>query len=384
MNRNIKLLSWHTFFTDLIFYAPVAILYFAKISGSFALGMSVFAIATVSSALLEIPTGIFSDMIGRRQTIILGSVSAVISAIFYAIGQSFFILVVGSFFQGLSQSFYSGNNDALLYDTLNEKSQMEKFADFMGKISRMSPIALAISAIFAAIMLIKGNISILVWLSVIPQIICLFIAFFFIEPKVKSKKSGNVYQNLREAYSGFLYNKKLRLLSMSSIIGNAFGEASYHFQAAFYSIVWPAWAIPIAKVISNLGAATGFHFAGRALKKFDAIKLLFIDNLANRIINSIAVVFPSIFSPILMSSTSISFGVAYTGRNALLQKEFTNEQRATMGSLNSFLGSIFFGIVAFLLGFVADKLTPAIAILILQGFQLSNLLIYLKLFKLRS
>lgn len=66
---------------------------------------------------------------------------------------------------------------------------------------------------------------------------------------------------------------------------------------------------------------------------------------------------------------------------ALMQKEFTNEQRATMGSLNSFAGSILFGILAFLLGFLADKVSPARALLILQICQIGNLWIYWKLFK---
>lgn len=381
MNSNIKLLSWFNFFTDSIFYAPVAILYFAKISGSFALGMSVFSIVTISSALLEVPTGIFSDRIGRHRTIVLGAFVAVISSIFYAIGESFLILAVGSFFQGLSRSFYSGNNDALLYDSLAEKNEQHRFGEFYGKISKMSQIALGISAVIGAVILINGTFSVLVWLSIIPQIVCLVISFLFTEPKVHSRKSGNIYQHLKEAFFGFIHNPKLRLLSLSSIIGNGFGEASYHFQAAFYSTVWPTWAIPFAKVLSNLGATVGFHFSGRLLKRFNAVKLLIFDNLLNRTINAIAVIFPSTLSPVLMSSTSMSFGVAVTGRSVLMQKEFRDEQRATMGSLNSFAGSLFFGLVAFLLGFTADKLSPAMAILLLQGFQLSNLVVYMKLFK---
>src|SRR3989344_4474856 len=93
MNRNIKLLTWFNFFTDFKLYAPIAILYFAQVTGSFALGMSIFSIAYVSAALFEIPTGIYSDFIGRRKTVILGAVSTILFSIFYAIGQSFWFLV---------------------------------------------------------------------------------------------------------------------------------------------------------------------------------------------------------------------------------------------------------------------------------------------------
>jgi len=98
MNRNIKLLTWFNFFTDFKLYAPVAIIYFSQVSGSFALGMAIFSIAMVSSALFEIPTGIFSDMIGRKKTVILGAISAVLYVVFYALGTSFIFLAIGALF----------------------------------------------------------------------------------------------------------------------------------------------------------------------------------------------------------------------------------------------------------------------------------------------
>jgi hypothetical protein len=51
-----------------------------------------------------------------------------------------------------------------------------------------------------------------------------------------------------------------------------------------------------------------------------------------------------------MSSISLLFVVTTVAISAFLQKEFNDEQRATMGSFNSFVGSIFFGIVAVLVG----------------------------------
>lgn len=133
--KNIKILTWFNFFTDFRLYAPIAIIYFAKVSGSYALGMSIFSITMISSALFEVPTGIFSDMIGRRKTVIFGAVSAVIYACLYALNHSYWLLAVGALFEGLSRSFYSGNNDALLHDTLSEEGNQHRYDEFLGKIS---------------------------------------------------------------------------------------------------------------------------------------------------------------------------------------------------------------------------------------------------------
>jgi MFS family permease len=378
--RNIKVLTWFNFFTDFKLYAPVAIIYFSRVSGSFALGMSIFSIAMISSALFEVPTGIFSDRIGRRKTVILGALCAVLYSVFYAWGQFYWILVIGAIFDGLSQSFYSGNNDALLHDTLAQTNDEHKYDEFLGRVSAMFQVALGVSAICGSI-LASWSFPFIMWLSVIPQLLCVLLSFLLVEPKINTKKSGNILYHFHHAYRNFLSNKKLRLLSLSSIIGFGFGEASYQFQSAFYNTVWPVWAIGIAKTLSNVGAAISFHFSGRLIKKFDSAKILVADNLFNRFMNIIATAFPSVLSPLLMSSTSIFFGVTTVARSSLMQKEFTNEQRATMGSLNSFAGSMFFGLVAFFVGLVADKLSPAHAFLILQLFMFANLLVYWKLFK---
>ena len=66
----------------------------------------------------------------------------------------------------------------------------------------------------------------------------------------------------------------------------------------------------------------------------------------------------------IMSLTSLLYGVSETSKQKLLQQEFTDNQRATMGSLTSLFGSIFFAIFAIFLGILADKFGPRNALLI--------------------
>lgn len=380
MHKNIKLLTWFNFFTDFKLYAPIAILYFAQVTGSFALGMSIFSITTISSAIFEIPTGVYSDFIGKRKAIIFGAISAVIYSLFYAIGQSYLILFIGSIFNGLSQAFYSGNNDALVYDTLYEIKKEKEFSEILGKVNSAFQIALAISALLGGFI---GNYSFsaVMWISVLGQLACLFISFFIKEPKVHYKKSGNIYLHLNEAFKNFIQNRKIRLLSISSMIVFGIGEAVYQFQAAFYKLLWPIWAIGIAKTLSNIGAYLSYRFSGKIIKKFKAVRILLSSNIYSRIINIFSVIYPTILSPLLMTTTSLWHGVAQISKSSLLQEEFTDRQRATMGSLDSLLGSVFYGIVAVLLGFVADKLSPTKAILVSQIALLPTVWLYWKLFK---
>src|SRR6478609_6408506 len=103
LQKNIKLLTWFNFFTDFKLYSAVIIIYFAHVTHSYALGASIFSITFILTALFDIPTSIFADRMGRKRTVILGAITGVLYAIFYAIGQNYWFLVVGAVFEGLSR-----------------------------------------------------------------------------------------------------------------------------------------------------------------------------------------------------------------------------------------------------------------------------------------
>lgn len=380
VKRNIKVITWFNFFLDFKLYAPVAIIYFSKVSGSFAFGMAIFSITTFISALSEIPTGIYSDKIGRRKTLILGAFCSLLASIFYAIGISFWVLAIGSIFMGLSRSFFSGNNDALLYDTLRETNEHENYHKFLGRISSMFQLALAISAILGSLVADKSFI-ILMWLSTIPQIICFLLSLQVVEPKFQVKnETSNIYSHIKESFSQFLTNKKLRLLSISSILGDSISEAGFLFRSTFIATLWPLWAIGFSSFLSNIGAAISFYWSGKIIDKYKPINLLLTCTIYNRIINFIAFIFPTVLSPILLASTSFNYGVTTTSENTLLQKEFTDHQRATMSSLNSLASSIVFSLFSIFLGFIADIIGPRYALLFTTFLGLSSIWLYYKIF----
>lgn len=378
LKNNIKLLKWHSFFNDFSLWAPLAIIYFSKISGSYTLGLSIFSVSMIFSAIFELPTGFFSDRYGRVKTLVFGASAFLLSGIFYAIGLNYWFLFIGAIFGGLGSAFYSGNNDALLYDNLTEAKKTEDFSEHNGKISSMSQIALAISGLFGGV-IAYFSFPVLMWLSIIPLIICLILGLKLIEIKKSSQQSENIFIHIKSAFKNFISNIKLRLISFSDIINFGLGEAGWQFKSAFIATIWPIWAIGISQVLSNIGAAVSFHFSGKILKKFSALKILIFDFLFSKVIILIALFMANIISPFLMSLNSFSYGVSQVAKNKLLQDEFTSEQRAVMGSLNSLAGSLLFSIFAVILGMLADKLGPRNALIIQSLLSFSILYFYIAL-----
>ncbi|MEI8067638.1 MAG: MFS transporter [Candidatus Shapirobacteria bacterium] len=373
--KNIKILRWHSFFSEFSLWAPLAIIYFSKISGSYTLGISIFSIIMLSAAIFEIPTGFISDKYGRTKTLIFGAIAFAIASILYAIGLNYWILVIGAVVQGLGRSFYSGNNDALLYDNLQEMKNTDDFAEHNGKINSMAQIALGVSAMIGGF-IAYFSFPLLMWISVIPQLICLVLALKLTEIKEISHQSTNIFNHTKEAFKNLISNVKLRYISLSDMISFGLGEAGWNFRSAFIATIWPVWAIGIAQVLCNFGSSLSFHFSGKALKKIKPINVLIFKINLNVAVNLIALVLSNIFSPILMSINSLFYGIGQVSKDKLLQDEFTSKQRATMGSLNSLGGSLCYAIFAILLGVLADKFGPRNALIVQSILVLSVLYFY--------
>jgi len=381
-SRNIKILTWQGFLVGFSLWAPIAAIYFAKVSGSYTLGLSIFSIIMVSGALFEVPTGIFSDLIGRKWTTILGGFFYALGGLFFAVGTNYLFLALGALSEGLARAFYSGNNDALLYDSLEKSSRKEELVKFIGNIGGAEQWALGVSALVGGIMAAKYSYALVVWLSLIPLIISFVLGFWLKEVPNTEKHEGNVYSHLKESWKNFVNNKKLRLLSLSEIIGYGFSEASWQFGTVFIASLWPAWAIGLGRMLSNFGAAISFWFSEKLIKRFNEIQILMFDKVVSKAITFYSLFFPTVFSPTIMSTTSLLYGPSEVAQRSLLQREFTNKQRATMGSLNSFGKSIFFGIAAMIIGYIADKTTPRIALIYGQLFGMFSLWLTWKLVKL--
>ncbi|OGG29463.1 hypothetical protein A2973_02870 [Candidatus Gottesmanbacteria bacterium RIFCSPLOWO2_01_FULL_49_10] len=379
VQKNIKLLSWLNFCTDFVFFAPVAILYFAHVTGSYALGMSIFSLAYVSSAIFEMPTGIISDMVGRKKTTIFGAVGSVGCVTLYAIGGSYWMLALGALLQGLARAFYSGNNDALLHDTLRETGKESEYHTYLGKTSSMFQIALALAAAMGGFMASRSY-ALVMWASVIPQIGALVIATQLVEPSIETRSNTNIFVHIREALGQFKQNYRLRLLTLASAMRFGLGESGYFLRTAFISTLWPVWAIGVLSAFSNLVAALGFFYGGRLIDKFQPLRVLNFEIISNRIVNLAALLFPTVVSPVLMNSTSLVFGAGTVAMNSLLQKEFTQAQRATMSSLNAFVGSMVFGITSVILGVLADRFDARAALIIINLILFVPLVFYRKLF----
>jgi MFS family permease len=364
--RTLRILSWFDFLEGFRLYAPVAVLYYARVAGSFAAGMSVFSAIMLASMILELPTGVLSDWIGRKRTIVLGAALSVGSVACYAAAPGIGLLLVGAVLEGAARAFYSGNNNALLYDSLAEVRREDRFHAALGTIGAFGQLALGISAL-AGSFVAAESFRLVMAASIVPQAGSLILSFMVPEPPHASRRPGSSpFRLFGEAVRRFFGNRRIVAVGCANMASNALGEACYQFVSAFIAMLWPVWAIGIARTLSNLGAAASFKLSGRLIDRFKELPLLIAARLYGRVVHVAAIAFPSVVSPVIMSSSSLLYGVSIVSGENVLQKEFSDGERATMGSIGSMGESLLTAVFSPLLGLVADAKGPAFALMAAQ------------------
>ena len=232
-SRNVSLLAWINFLGCFQLYTVVAVIFFAQVTGSYALALSVFSISTATSAILNIPLGLFSDCTSRKVTLSLGILAELLQIFFYATAGGFLLLAIGSIFGGLYSALFSGNNDAFLHDTLKESAQADEYPAKLGKIKSLGQMAFAGAALLGSLVAAR-SLNLAVALSAIPVSIGLFLSLFLVEPKIhQDVKRQHFFIALRQSISEFARNRELRNLSIASIIEGQLTKPLNSFRPLF-------------------------------------------------------------------------------------------------------------------------------------------------------
>ncbi|ALG12145.1 MFS transporter [Kibdelosporangium phytohabitans] len=367
VDRNVRLLSWFNFFGDFRLYGPIMVIYFAQVTGSYTAAASLLAVKMLASAAFEVPTGVLSDRLGRRGTMIAGAVVMVAAHLGYAGASGYGVLLAAVVLEGLATSLWSGNNESLLYDTLLEAGREEEFARHSGRVNSMFQIALALAAPIGGVVAGAWSLRAVVVLSVVPQVLCVLMALRVREPRVHGPLESNALAHLGSALRGIRRSPVLRRMTLVSALRYS-SESAAQLSPAFVAGLWPLWALGLWRTFGHGVAFVGFRVSGWVIGRVGAARTLLFGELFDNVVNTVALVKPTVFSPVLLGSPA--YGMSTTAQQTLLQREFTDRERATMGSLASLLGSVLYALVALGAGVVADRWGIVAALLAIQAVGL--------------
>ena len=110
----------------------------------------------ITSLICEVPSGLLADLLGRRRTLIFSSIAGVASSLFMGFGNHIAFIFLGMLFSGICLSMVSGTEEAIVYDSLLEARQEERYRKIRVRISIISRVCSTLACLFTPIAVLMG------------------------------------------------------------------------------------------------------------------------------------------------------------------------------------------------------------------------------------
>ncbi len=375
LNRNIKLYYTHGFLSWFIISWPIEILYFAQITESYTLAMSLFALQNLGMVFFELPLNWLADKYGRKNLCLVGSFSMLLGYVCYALAGGYFLLFLGALLCGIGRSL-AKNTDALLYDGLQYMKQSVEYQTIHRKCKHLSTIALLCASVFSA-GAVFYSLKFAVQITILPLSIAAFISLFLTEAPFPQPRDDNFFIHLKMVLKYMQDNRRLSGLTLGESMRYGLSEASFDFNAAFFKQFVPLWSLGLFRavgiVLEEIGKRTSQQFTLLWGMSKTVIRAAWIDSL----INICAVLLSSMWSLFVRLGSPFCSGVREPTQNLLIREESPDRTFDIIVSVVTLIKSLVYVICALAIGVVADLSNPYWALLGAYIFcLLSNFLYY--------
>ncbi len=385
------------------FFDPFLMLFFLEKNLSYIQIGTLYSIRMIIRAILEIPSGIIADALGRRRTMIFSYIFYILSFVIYYISKNYFILFVATFIFAIGDAFRTGTHKAMIFEYLKIKNWGNQKVYYYGHTRSWSQAGAAISSLIAAAIVFYGGRYTDVFLyTLIPYGIGLVLLSSY--PKslegseaVKSKQSKikSLKAVFKEMVSAFSNIKSFKVIINLSSYSGYFMAIKDYLQPVLQIFVT---ALPVllfleqkereATVIGAVYFVLYFissgasRYSGKSAEKFvDLLKPLNLTLIIGLIIGIVSGIFYKfniiIITIVLFAGIHIVDNLRRPMAVAYASEKFNEKILSSVLSVESQAKSLIAAVFAILLGFFADFLGIEFGFIIASLILLSTTPIYL-------
>lgn len=213
------------------------------------------AVYSFAIVVLEVPSGYLGDVWGRKNTLILGSCLGFLGFALYCVSTGFWAFLACEIILGVGQSFISGSDSAMLYDSLQATGKSNTYLKMEGKMISAGNFAEAVAApigVLIAMISLRTPFyfQALIAFTAVPA------ALTLVEPERKQMKGHTSFsQILSIVRFAVKEDKELRAAILySSIMGTATLTMAWFVQPYFAHIALPLALYGILIPALNLAA----------------------------------------------------------------------------------------------------------------------------------
>lgn len=362
---------------------PIVVLFYKENGLSVSQVFILQSVYSLSIVLLEIPSGYFADALGRKNTIFIGAILGFVGFAIYSISYGFWGFLMAEVVLGFGQSMISGADSALLYDSLVDAKQQDRYIKHEGRMTSVGNFAEASAGILGGL-LAAVSIRYPYYSQTLVALLAVPAAFTLIEPKTEHNRLELGRKQIVDVVR-FALVKNMRLrwsIVLSSVVGASTLTMAWFVQPWLIRADTPVEAYGAIWTALNLLVGVAAMFAYRVELKLGRnrttgvlILFLFLGFVMAGFIRSYwAMPFIVIFY--------LARGVATPILKDSINRIAPAPMRATILSVRNFIIRIIFSVWGPFYGWLTDRWSLTVA-LITAGFIfiILSTLTFIALFK---
>lgn len=349
----IKMSKWF------MVYMPIIVLFIQSNGLNLREVMTINAIYSMSVAFFEIPSGYFSDRLGRKNSIILGTLFIAGQFAVYSISFDFWTMAMGAIIGGLGASFISGTDSAMLYDSLHYLDRKGDYLKWEGRTYAIGTFSEAVAAVIGGWIAYYYGLRYPIYAQVGISCIGVLTALTLVEPPVHKEHSRGNWEQMKYILKyTFFEHKKLRFFiflaatfGLSSLLLAWFAQPYFDFKRIEEDKIGYLWAA------LNITVAFFALNAHHSIKLFHEKQLIFIILLGFSLGYIILGMYGGSYLTIGLLAMFLMYalrGLATPTFLNLINQHAPSDMRATVLSIRGFSVRIMYALVAPILGWVAD------------------------------
>ncbi len=294
-NINIRLYPIYKMFAwDLLFYYAISFLFLTEVKGFSSADVVLLDVSfyTLFKALLQLPSIVITDKLGKRMSLIFGNVSLCICILLVLVCNSLLWLAISEFFMALGYAIKSIAEPNILYDSLPAgESSRKKFATLDGRGSSfyyyLNAVSCGLTGILYTLNPYYPVVMCLVFCIISTLLSYCFYSLREASPKNHTAKNNSVpkiSQRLKEYSSQLKYifkhifkSQRLRnliifygLFQSLIIVTTTLTKSlltDMQISSAYFGIIYAAFSI-LSGIGSSLQNFLDNHFKNRVLTVF--------------------------------------------------------------------------------------------------------------------
>lgn len=388
MFNTINKLTAVMFLQNLSFTAPISVLFLLAKGLSLAEVLTLSSVVMISAMVFEIPTGVFADRYGRKWSVVLSLLIHIGAWVLWFFINSFLGLVAIYVIFGLSSSFWSGADEALIYDELKTNGKEKISQRVFSKYYAVAAVAFAVAALVGGLIIPEQKLEFFYlpfWMSWGALCLGLVVALFIKEQPYSEigdesiNRESNMFRQFGIGWDVLRHNSKLLRIFLFSIFTTSFALFELYqpyFVQSHVATHWFGYALAISSVLTAIVKWYAYKIEEWFGVETGALIMSVIPGL-------IWMMMAFIFNPVVAIILFVLSDAMGNLKDPILadyrNRHIQGKKRATVLSTLSLVSSGYFVIMYPIVGWVAQKSLPW-AFILLGGI----ILVSAVLFRIRS